>query len=161
MSATQIHTKRLNLVAQTLEEVRAQIDAMDDRQRAELSADWLARLDAGADLCTLGFTIVHRALGGVIGTCGFKGPPGADGTVEIAYGLAPEHQGFGYATEAADALVAYRHLTLERQVPPSRIILTGRSLGSAVAVELATRAPGSALPRSHAARREVAASSSA
>lgn len=107
MSATQIHTKRLNLVAQTLEEVRAQIDAMDDRQRAELSADWLARLDAGADLWTLGFTIVHRALGGVIGTCGFKGPPGADGTVEIAYGLAPEHQGFGYATEAADALVAY------------------------------------------------------
>jgi RimJ/RimL family protein N-acetyltransferase len=107
MSAAQIHTKRLNLVAQTLDEVRAQIDEMDDRQRAELSSDWLARLDAGADLWTLGFTIVHRALGGIIGTCGFKGPPGADGMVEIAYGLAPEHQGYGYATEAADALVAY------------------------------------------------------
>ena len=41
----------------------------------------------------------------------------------------------------ADALAAYRHLTLDRQVLPARIILTGRSLGSAVAVELATRAP--------------------
>ncbi len=27
--------------------------------------------------------------------------------VEIAYGIAPEHQGRGYATEAAEALVTY------------------------------------------------------
>ena len=27
--------------------------------------------------------------------------------VEIAYGVAPDHQGNGYATEAAEALVAY------------------------------------------------------
>src|SRR5205085_4024880 len=39
--------------------------------------------------------------------CAFKGPPGADGAVEIAYGVAPEHQGKGYATEAAEALVNY------------------------------------------------------
>src|SRR5712691_8234207 len=43
----------------------------------------------------------------IIGSCGFKGPPGADGTVEIAYGVAPDHQGKGYATEAAEALVSY------------------------------------------------------
>ena len=34
-------------------------------------------------------------------------PPSADGVVEIAYGVASEHQGNGYATEAAQALVAY------------------------------------------------------
>jgi uncharacterized protein len=40
-----------------------------------------------------------------------------------------------------DALTAYRHLTEELGVAPSRIILSGRSLGSAVAIELATRVP--------------------
>ena len=40
-----------------------------------------------------------------------------------------------------DALTAYRHLTETRGVPADRIILAGRSLGSAVAVELATRVP--------------------
>lgn len=38
-----------------------------------------------------------------------------------------------------DALAAYRYLTDERGVAPSRVILAGRSLGSAVAVELSTR----------------------
>lgn len=44
-----------------------------------------------------------------------------------------------------DALTAYRHLTGELGVPPSRIILAGRSLGSAVAVELSTRVPSAGL----------------
>ena len=39
----------------------------------------------------------------------------------------------------ADASAAYRHLVDDRGVDPARIILAGRSLGSAVAVELATR----------------------
>ena len=48
-----------------------------------------------------------RATWSIIGKCGFTGPPGADSAVEIAYGVAPEHQGKGYATEAAAALVSY------------------------------------------------------
>jgi [ribosomal protein S5]-alanine N-acetyltransferase len=32
---------------------------------------------------------------------------GGDGVVEIAYGIAPEHQGKGYATEAAEALTSF------------------------------------------------------
>ena len=40
-----------------------------------------------------------------------------------------------------DALTAYRHLTIELGVAPHRIILAGRSLGSAVAVDLAGRVP--------------------
>ena len=66
--------------------------------------------------------------------------------------LAFDYRGFGRnagtPTEAGvyeDALTAYRHLTQERRVPPDRIILAGRSLGSAVAVELATRVPAAGL----------------
>ncbi len=44
-----------------------------------------------------------------------------------------------------DALTAYRHLRQELDLPPERIILAGRSLGSAVAIELATRVPSGGL----------------
>ena len=81
---------------------------MNAQQRAELSPAWLTQLDAPTvDLWTLGFAIVDRVTSAVVGTCGFKGPPGADGIVEIAYGVTPDQQGNGYATEAAEALVAY------------------------------------------------------
>ena len=43
----------------------------------------------------------------IVGQCGFKGPPTPDGVVEIAYGVEPESEGNGYATEAAQALVGY------------------------------------------------------
>jgi RimJ/RimL family protein N-acetyltransferase len=108
MNETPIETRRLRLVPKTLTDVRARIDEMDATVKAELSSEWLARLDAATvDLWTLGFAMVHRISGAVVGTCGFKGPPGADGTVEIAYGVSPDQQGKGYATEATEALVAY------------------------------------------------------
>jgi RimJ/RimL family protein N-acetyltransferase len=108
VNAAPIETRRLRLVPKTLAEVRAQIDAMNADQRAELSPGWLAQLNAtSVDLWTLGFAIVDRGTDAVVGACGFKGPPGADGIVEIAYGVTPDQQGKGYATEAAEALVAY------------------------------------------------------
>src|SRR6185436_5894944 len=108
MNAASIETRRLRLIPKTVAEVRAQVDAMNAEQRAQLSSAWLAQLDAATvDLWTLGFAIVDRDTDAVVGTCGFKGPPGADGIVEIAYGVAPDQQGKGYATEAADALVLF------------------------------------------------------
>jgi ribosomal-protein-alanine N-acetyltransferase len=65
------------------------------------------RAQPGADPWRLGFAIVHPGARLVIGSCGFKGPPDAEGVVEIAYGIAPAFQGRGYATEAANALLAY------------------------------------------------------
>jgi uncharacterized protein len=44
-----------------------------------------------------------------------------------------------------DAVTAYHHLTQRLGVAPQRIVLAGRSLGSAVAVELATRVPSGGL----------------
>ena len=102
-------TPHLRLVPRSRADVRADIDAMPPEMRREVSAAYLAMLDASADVDAWihGFTLVHRELGAPVGSCGYKGPPDADGMVEIAYGIAPEHQGKGYATEAAAALVSY------------------------------------------------------
>lgn len=43
----------------------------------------------------------------LIGSAGLKGPPDADGMVEIGYGMLPEFQLQGYASEASNALVAF------------------------------------------------------
>ena len=67
----------------------------------------------------------------------------------FGYGvLSFDYRGFGgnagVPTEEglyADAAGAYTYLTQQLRVPPTRVILAGRSLGSAVAVELATRVP--------------------
>lgn len=109
MNATHVRTKSLILVPQTREDVRAYVEQMAPHEKAEVSPAWLALLDgsSSSDPWIHGFVLVHRTSGGVVGRCGFKGPPGADGVVEIAYGVAPEHQGKGYATEAAAALVSY------------------------------------------------------
>ncbi len=41
----------------------------------------------------------------LVGTCGYKGKPLPDGTVEIGYSVLAEYQGKGFASEAARALV--------------------------------------------------------
>jgi RimJ/RimL family protein N-acetyltransferase len=109
MNMAHVETQSLRLVPRTRQEVRAQIEQMQPQEKSALSAAWLALLDSSApvDPWIHGFVMVHRASGGTVGFCGFKGPPGTDGIVEIAYGVAPEHQGKGYATEAAEALVRY------------------------------------------------------
>ena len=75
----------------------------------EVSPVWLSRLHASreADPWIHGFAVVDRDTGSVIGNASFTGPPDEGGTVEIAYGIVPQHQGRGYATEAAAALVAF------------------------------------------------------
>lgn len=104
-----LQTVRLTLIAHTPETLRAQIAAATPEDRAQMSSAFLTQLDLlnGPDPWVLGFTITGSSTGEVIGACGFKGPPDPDGMVEIAYGIAPEHRGHGFATEAADALVRF------------------------------------------------------
>ena len=66
--------------------------------------------------------------------------------------LAFDYRGYGESggapSEAGlhrDADAAYRYLTNQRGIPASRIILFGHSLGSAVAVDLASRVPTAGL----------------
>ena len=75
----------------------------------ELSQEWLSALEAAteADPWVHGFAVVERESGTVVGVASFKGPPGEDRVVEIAYGIAPGYQGRGLATEAARALTKY------------------------------------------------------
>jgi len=95
----------LNLVPKTAEEARAMVAAMAPADRAQVSPEWLARIcSPKADPWTLGYTLVRAQDGAHVGQCGFKSSP-IDGVVEIAYGVAPDFEGRGYATEAAIALV--------------------------------------------------------
>lgn len=63
-----------------------------------------------------------------------------------------DYRGYGASTgvpsEAGlycDADAAWQYLTVERQIPPQRIVVFGRSLGGAVAIDLATRHTPAAL----------------
>jgi RimJ/RimL family protein N-acetyltransferase len=102
-------TANVTLIPKTREQVLASLDEMPVEYRAEVSPIWLARVQSMTtpDPWTLGFSVFHRGLNAVVGGCGFKGPPDPGGVVEIAYGIDPAHQGNGYATEAAQALVAF------------------------------------------------------
>jgi RimJ/RimL family protein N-acetyltransferase len=104
----ELRTQRLRLELQNREEVEQMLAGMSDYDRAQVSPDWLARLRAshGPDPWTFPFRVLLDESAAPIGSCSFKGPP-IDGIVEIAYGIDPDHQKKGYATEAAQALVDY------------------------------------------------------
>ena len=105
-----LQTNNLKLVPpDSLEDVRAMIDSMDPAEKAEVSADWLEMLNSATEVDPWihGFSVVLLSSDEVVGQAGFKGPPTAHGIVEIAYGIAPEHQGKGYATETAEALTVF------------------------------------------------------
>jgi len=102
------------------------IEGMSPFEKAQLSLAWLAQFEASgaSDPWVHGFRLVHRSSGNIVGFCSFKGPP-ADGVVEIAYGIAPDEQGKGYATEAAQALVAFARTFPEVKVIRAHTLADG------------------------------------
>lgn len=104
-----IQTQRLNLAPMTKEAALAMVEGLSAEDRAHVSADWLEKVHASDsdDPWTFGFTMMLRESGQPIGNCGFNGPPDSEAMVEIAYGVDEEHQGKGYATEAAEAMVKF------------------------------------------------------
>jgi ribosomal-protein-alanine N-acetyltransferase len=104
-----LETDRLRLVPLTREEAEAEVERMPADVRAQVSAAWLELLAGSlpADPWIHGFSMVHRDSGRVVGRCGFKGPPDAEGAVELAYGVESAQEGKGYATEAAGALLKF------------------------------------------------------
>ncbi|MBW7932904.1 MAG: GNAT family N-acetyltransferase [Gemmatimonadaceae bacterium] len=108
MSTLTIETPRLTLILESTEAVLARIEEMPAEDRAQVSPVWLAQLRASAPSPWTHFlTMIDRESGAHVGSCGFKGPPDADGMVEIAYGVDPEQRGRGYAKEGAAALVQF------------------------------------------------------
>lgn len=104
-----LQTKRLTLVLNSAEDALKQIEQLSAEDRAQVSPVWLARIQTAteSDPWTHGFTIVLCDGDVEVGHAGFKGPPNDAGVVEIAYGIAHEHQGRGYATETAAALTDF------------------------------------------------------
>ena len=118
-----MQSDRIRLLAHTPDHLRALLDggSLYERQFAisladgvresltgpEVAESFLARLREGgaADPWRDGFGIVQLKEQRLIGLCSFVGPPDADGVVEIAYAIAPDFEGQGYATEAARLLI--------------------------------------------------------
>jgi RimJ/RimL family protein N-acetyltransferase len=103
-----IRTTRLELVAKSKADVQAMIDSMSPYEKAQMSADWLARFAASSatDPWIHGFTAVRSADHETVGTGGFATPP-IDGMVEIAYAVEEQFRNRGYAQEIARGLVAF------------------------------------------------------
>jgi [ribosomal protein S5]-alanine N-acetyltransferase len=113
----------IRLVPHSLEHVRALREGADAYKRcfgvsvadgvsefvtgSEVSEAFLERLEASTanDPWKDGFGIVDDPDGILIGLCSFSGPPDAEGTVEISYGIAPAYRGRGFATQAAQLLI--------------------------------------------------------
>jgi RimJ/RimL family protein N-acetyltransferase len=64
------------------------------------------------------WAVIEKATGRLVGDCGLFPADGAGPDVELAYGLAPDVWGRGYASEAAAAClrVGFEHLCVERIV---------------------------------------------
>jgi ribosomal-protein-alanine N-acetyltransferase len=125
MSLAPIETKNLRLISHAPKDILALIESAEAYARSfgwppanglrdfyvstGVSPQWLAQLQAAAvaNPWMHGFGVVHVASAKVIGAAGFKGPPSPDGAVEIAYGIVPDFQGKGYATEVAAGLVEF------------------------------------------------------
>lgn len=103
-----IPTPRLDLRLKTPAEVLAWVDSLPPEVRVEVSPAWVERVrtTTPGDVWSLSFTVAERSSGAEIGGCMFKGPPDADGMVEVAYGIDEPHQRKGYATELSEAMVA-------------------------------------------------------
>ena len=119
----ELRTERLELIPCTAEVIEAALADPDEVGRMlglHVPPGWpsddlrdtlpgYAR-DAAADPDRLGWgpwLIVEAAERVVVGDAGFHGRPDAAGTVEIGYGILAEYRRRGYATEAAQGLVAW------------------------------------------------------
>jgi RimJ/RimL family protein N-acetyltransferase len=104
-----LDTPRLQLALESTDDILARIDAMPAEYRAMVSPLWIEQLRATPEPSpwTHSFVLHDRSTGLTIGSCSFKGPPGDDGSVEIAYAINESQRGRGYAKEGAAALVAF------------------------------------------------------
>lgn len=136
MDTTVIRTARLELIGCSPETLRAEGDDLArfaELLDARVPASWPPELyDDDARQWTLraveaqpeneGWWMYYVVAGEdgdreLIGLVGYKGPP-AEGTVEVGYGILPEHQRRGYATEATRVLIgrAFGHDGVRRVI---------------------------------------------
>lgn len=80
--------------------------APHERTAVTIAADTVRFLaSSGAATPWVGYLALEGPIRRVVGTCGFKGGPDADGAVEIAYFTFPGEEGRGVAVAMAAAMV--------------------------------------------------------
>lgn len=118
---TAIETPRLLLRPLVVPEIEAALqgdDALAARLGIPVAAGWLEFPEALPFFLSwlqdhpalpqwMLYGYLGRAGEGLVGAGGFKGPPDAEGVVEIGYGLAPAFRARGLATESAEAFVRF------------------------------------------------------
>lgn len=123
-----VPTARLELIAGTLEMVRAEIQdrdrlgnllqavvppdwppELDDLKMKELTAGWFEENPDGEGWLCWYFVLQNDGEGNriLIGIGGFRDKPDADGKIEIGYSVLKRFRNSGYATEAVRGLVAW------------------------------------------------------
>jgi [ribosomal protein S5]-alanine N-acetyltransferase len=129
-----LQTDRLKLIAATAEHVRTELEDPDRLTHlldANVSPAWppgeydrpameffLSCFEAGGEavegwygwyaVCANGPNFLRsNSSRSLVGVGGYFGPPDAAGTVEVGYSVLPEWQGYGYASEMVQALVAH------------------------------------------------------
>jgi len=134
-----IRTERLELIPGTIELLSAELEGLGvfrhklgvdvpatwppdlyDRPAVEFMLNYLTE-NPDADGWGPWYLVLRSGEGNpetLVGTCGYKGKPSPDGTVEIGYSVLAEYQRKGYATEAARALVdrAFSHPKVVRVI---------------------------------------------
>ena len=118
---------------------------------AERSVEEMEREDPGVPGAPFQFAVVRHDNDVLIGDCMLVIHAGDPATAEIGYTMSPEHQGHGYATEAARGLLAYafdryeiaaaRAVTDARNAPS---IAVAQHLGMHLANTVQTRFKGEA-----------------
>ena len=103
-----LRTARLLLVPADPEALRVKFDGPDGAPEG-VSPKWIEKLRAARrpDPWEFGYIVLLAESREVIGGVSFKGAPGPDGVVEIAYGIDEPFRRCGYATESAGALVTF------------------------------------------------------
>jgi len=144
-----IETPRLFLLAGTADRLRAELQGITDLAaalRAEIPSAWppplydeaavrwmLERVEADPVWATWGSRyFLHKQEGGpiAVGAGGFKGPPNAEGTVELGYSVLPQYQRQGFATEAVEGMLAFaRQQTEVRRVTAETLPTLVPSIG--------------------------------
>jgi uncharacterized protein len=127
---------------------RLALDSRDVRFRTDDGVELVARLippPAAVDVADAGWILYFHGNAANVGSLGYNEAWAKFKRLGLGV-LAVDYRGYGESggepSEAGlyrDAQAAYAHLTGSLKVPPARVLIYGFSLGSTVAVDLATR----------------------
>lgn len=108
MKETKIKTKRMTLHPMSDEETEALMERTDSEELRAAYGEMLdgCRRDPENRIWYAPWKMTLKDSQEYVGDLGFKGPV-RNHSVEIGYGVLPEHEGSGYATEALQAMTQW------------------------------------------------------